>query len=298
MIHQQHLDVGERDERPDEGPGAGHVEILGRGARVPARSVEVVVADVDVASGLVAEVRAQVASAPFADVSDRERGSPGKVGCDLVDCRFQVADRLLGAPGLPRRDHGPGVTGKHRRCVEQEPGARLADGHRPQSRGLSEKALLDLRVADGLERVRRRNGGVRRGFDVERIVDRSLAALLVLAHRVVGLGVGMARSARLRKGPTACCLSEGGSRLVANAFSRGLRQSAWSHGRRAAAEEQRGNGGGSARSPGDHRPRTMPLVCRFAKRTWHRTPPLGMAYALPIDDAHPRKPRCARSRDR
>src|SRR5690606_29510742 len=93
------LDVALRQEPHQERPGTGPIQVLrGRGG-VPAGTVLIVVAEIDVPAGLMAPVGPQPASALSADVPDVQGRGARVIRLDPFDGPPDRVDGLLGAPG-------------------------------------------------------------------------------------------------------------------------------------------------------------------------------------------------------
>ena len=134
-VDEDALDVGLRDERADEGPGARQVEVpLPRGQeRVQFAPLEVE-ADVGVAPGLVGLVSIEPPALGVAQVADHEARRAGVAGLDRLDGGDDEVDRLLGPPGLARVADRPERPRGEGHGVEEKAGVGRADRQRPERR--------------------------------------------------------------------------------------------------------------------------------------------------------------------
>ena len=201
-VDQDHLDVGEGDERLDEGPRPGSVEVLRVGAREPLVSLGVEVADVDVAPRLMAHVRRERAAVSSADVADVGRRRVGELRVHRVDAALDEVHRLAGAPGIRGVDAFPAFPGGHLHAVEERSGTRASDRHRPELRRVFEQEPSDLFVGSAVEGML--GGGSRRlgdrRFVLAPVIDGFVFVFCVGGYRGEGGGAGATGGAALGAG--------------------------------------------------------------------------------------------------
>ena len=95
VVQENSLDVREQQQRSDQGPIVGQVQVGGRAGSVPdALARLVIISDIDVSARLVGGVAAQLAALGIADIADGERRRVREKEVDVFDRPPDAGDRL------------------------------------------------------------------------------------------------------------------------------------------------------------------------------------------------------------